>query len=192
MSANQREATASPPSRILVALLSRSAAGDREAFAELYHLTSPRLFALALRLMRRRDLAEDLLQEVFLRVWRKAGLYRADAGEPWGWLVVMLRHCAFDRLRQNRPLLAAAGSDGGAGAAVAVSEDWQQAGISEDLRDCIAQLDSNQRRAILLAYYYGLTHEELSSHLQVPLGTAKSWIRRGVVRLKECLTDAAG
>jgi RNA polymerase sigma-70 factor (ECF subfamily) len=187
---SEQPALAVPSPESLTLLLYRVSQGDRSAFSQLYQLTSPRLFAIGLRLMRRRDLAEDLLQDVYLRIWRKAGLYRAGCGEPMGWLVILLRRCALDRLRRD-PRFVTGGNDAESPAADAdpgeLPQDWSLQEVSQDLRHCLDRLDANQRRSILLAYYYGLTHEELSTHLEVPLGTVKSWVRRGLLRLKECL-----
>jgi RNA polymerase sigma-70 factor (ECF subfamily) len=171
-------------------LLISIAGGDRAAFARLYELTSPRLFAVGLRLLRRRDWAEDVLQEAYIRVWNKASLYEARHGNPLAWLTTILRRCALDRLRELQRMGPAVefGELAEELAMPALADaDPRSAVMADSIRNCVEDLEAKQRRAILLAYYYGLTHEELSSHLDSPLGTVKSWIRRGLQRLKECL-----
>jgi RNA polymerase sigma-70 factor (ECF subfamily) len=177
----------------LAALLETIATGDRAAFATLYQATSGRLFAVALGMTRRRDVAEEVLQDAYLRIWHKARLYRRDRGQAIGWLVTIVRRTALDRLRQGR-------NDPLGGHAVEHRDEvfdgdadlgeWLR-GVGEDVRDCLGRLSEAQQRAVMLAFYHGLTHEELAERLDVPLGTAKSWVRRGLERLKKCLDDGA-
>jgi RNA polymerase sigma-70 factor (ECF subfamily) len=163
--------------------------GDREAFSGLYRLASPQLFGLALRILRRRDWAEEALQECFVTVWRRAGDYKPELGPAMPWITVILRNKCLDRLRREKPLRPLDES-----AAAERPDDspspLDNAMASADakrLKGCVEELEGDQQRSIRLAYYEGLTHEELAARLQAPLGTVKSWIRRGLQRLKKCL-----
>lgn len=171
-------------------LLAAVARGDRRAFARLYDHAAPKLFTLALRLMRNRAAAEEILQEAFVRVWARAGDFDPDKGAALGWMVTILRNAALDRLRHERPAMALdeapdieAVPDPGADPLSATMSNAE----ARALRHCLDQLEPAPRRAILLAYWHGLSHEELAGRLDAPLGTVKSWIRRGMVRLKGCL-----
>lgn len=166
----------------LVACMGRIAGGDRAAFKALYDATSSRLFAIALLLMRRRDAAEDVLQEVYLRVWSRAGLYDPVKGPPMPWLARITRNAAISRIVQNR--VPHEDIDDHAEELVA-----QVASAAEnmDLARCLKHLSADHKRAVISTFLYGYTHEELAAALGVPLGTAKSWTRRGAERLKLCL-----
>ena len=171
-------------------LLKASAKGDQAAFAALYDAASPQLFGLALRILKRRDWAEDVLQEALLAAWRHAADYRPDLGSAKAWLCTILRNRALDRLRRESK---ARSTDGGE-ALPEIADDRPSplenalAGSSaRQLHNCLEALEAAQKRVILLAYFDGLTHEELAARLQSPLGTVKSWIRRGLMKLKGCL-----
>lgn len=170
-------------------LLARCALGDRAAFDELYRLSAPKLFGLALRIVKTRPLAEEVVQEAFVRVWYRAGDYRPERGAPGAWMGTILRHYALDVLRRRRhelpaddTLLAAIADD-----AAPPDLAWSQTREAQLLRDCLQTLDSDQQQSLLLAYYEGMTHAELAGRLRQPLGTVKSWIRRGLERLRRCL-----
>ena len=183
--------------------LSRCALGDRDAFRKLYEATSPRLLGVIAQLVGRGALAEDLLQDVYVRVWKAAGQYRAGAGSPMAWLAATARYRAIDHLRSRgaRPEVSIAdlpshgGSDdpdddpthrlpdpgpGPAGAFEAESE----AGA---VQKCLSTLQGAQQQSIALAYYKGLSHGEIATHLGAPLGSVKTWVRRGLIALKTCL-----
>jgi|APTNR8051073442_1049403.scaffolds.fasta_scaffold09160_3 RNA polymerase sigma-70 factor (ECF subfamily) len=176
----------------LIPLLLAVATADQTAFAELYRLTSPKLTGVAMRLMRSRDQAEELLQDTYIRVWHKARLYDPQRGAPMVWLIAVLRRCALDRLRetarrrQREVVIDEPGLDA---PELTVEFDPQAAGDERRIRRCLQLLDDSKRRAIELAFYFGLTHEELSRRMDVPIGTVKSWIRRGLKSLKDCLGD---
>ncbi len=164
-------------------LLQATAEGDKEAFARLYQLSSGRLFAIALRVTRSRDIAEDVLQDAFVTIWRKAGQYYPDRGAPMAWMTTIVRSRAIDALRR-RP--AEAPEPEVEKAPVDQEAAWINTG-SLEMRGCLDKLPENHRKALLLAYYYGLTHVELAEELNAPLGTVKSWVRRGLLQLKECV-----
>ena len=178
------------PAETLDELLAATAQGDRQAFGRLYQRTSGRLFALALGILRRRDLAEDVLQEAYLTVWSKAAQQHAGRASPFAWMATIVRHRAIDRLRArtNDPE-PVADINLVADSVVAEVSDEREilAALSASVRQCLERLDEKRRDAILLAYYYGMTHEEISARLDTPLGTTKSWVRRGLLQLKGCL-----
>lgn len=173
----------------LATLLEGCAAGDRAALSRLYAATSPQLFGLALRMVRRRDLAEDVMQEAFLAVWRRAARFDRNRGTALAWLAAVLRNQAIDLMRRRgreAPL-------DPAGAAAIPDLDpgpFDLAAASQSARAlaaCLDELEEGPRRSILLAYHEGLTYEEAARRLAAPVGTVKSWIRRSLIRLKSCL-----
>ena len=182
--------------------LSRTALGDRRAFRDLYDATSARLLGVIARLVGRGAVAEDLLQDVYVRVWKSAGQYRAGAGSPMAWLCAAARYRAIDWLRSqaSRPEVSASQlraasdpddgpdpgervADPGAGPA-AGAESRAQAGA---VQQCLGTLAAPQQQSIALAYYQGLSHGEIAQHLDAPLGSVKTWVRRGLIALKACL-----
>lgn len=172
--------------------LAACARGDAAALERLYRMLSPQLFGLLLRILHRRDLAEEALQDTFVNVWRKASEYRANRGGVRTWVTTIARHRAFDILRRERrdvPLdpdaLLAAGD--AAWAAAGPADGARSRAEYRRLRDCLARLSDGQRRSVLLAYFQGLTQEEISARLDAPLGTVKSWVRRALAGLKRCL-----
>jgi RNA polymerase sigma factor (sigma-70 family) len=171
-------------------LLSRCALQDRAAFAELYRLASPRLLACLLAMLRRRDLADEALQECFVRIWRSAGQFEAYRGRALGWLVSIARHHAIDVLRSGRvtvPLTDAVSAkldDPDAGAPFETTESRLTV---DALQRCLEQLSHEQRRSVILAYSHGCSHDEIARLLATPLGTVKSWVRRGLQGLRRCM-----
>jgi RNA polymerase sigma-70 factor, ECF subfamily len=174
----------------LESLIEASAAGNRAAFSALYDAAAPQLFGLALRILKRRDWAEDVLQEALISAWRNAGEYRRELGSGKAWLTVILRNRALDRLRREATARLEPSGD-----AMPEVEDPSPSALDltisgesgRRLMACLEQLEEVQKRAILMAYFEGLTHEELAARIASPLGTVKSWIRRGLQRLKGCL-----
>jgi RNA polymerase sigma-70 factor (ECF subfamily) len=177
----------------LTNLLARCALGDRVAFERLYRLSSAQLFGLVLRIVRERELASEVLQEAYVKIWHRAGDYRPALAQPLTWMGTIARNQAIDRRRRGgrdpadpTPVEALHElADEAAGPAELVSQ-WQHHQV---LRDCLAQLDERQRQVLLLAFFDGLTHEQLADRLATPLGTIKSWVRRGLLRLKNCLAE---
>ena len=178
-----------PDERELEALLVRCAAGDRSALESLYTRVAPILLAVLIRMLRRRDVAEDALQDVFVSVWQRARQFDPIRGRPLAWLVSMARYRAIDLQRAARP-------------AVALSEvstsaadlPWEAANEANDmlgtgalLLRCLEQIAAPQRHCLLLAYQEGLSHSEIARAVNEPLGTVKSWVRRSLLALRRCL-----
>ena len=187
----------------LAELLAQCALRNQRAFAELYGLTSAKLFGVALRILRRRDWAEEVLQECYVSVWNHAGDYAVQRSAPLTWMTSIVRNRSLDWLR--RPQHEATGEEYD----IAV-EAWQDdspgplerlaasneaaalerlAASSEAaaLARCLQQLEGKQRQSIMLAFFHGLSHSEVAGHMKQPLGTVKTWVRRGLERLKGCL-----
>ena len=173
-------------------LLARCALADGGAFAELYAATSAKLFAVVLRILKNRELAEDALQDVYIRIWQSAADYHAGRGAVMTWMTSIARYRAIDMLRR-----ANAGIKVSAGDADAVDtqhapgagpvEFAVQQAANTRLTACLDELDPPRRTCLVLAYCDGYTHDELSVKLGSPVGTIKSWIRRGLLALKACL-----
>ena len=171
------------------ALLQACASGDRAALHRLYSTTAPQLFGLALGIIRSRELAEDIVQDSFVLVWRHAHRFDPARGAAMAWLARIVRNRCIDELRQRgreAPL-----DD-------TIMDDWEDpasgpddlAALSQDvqrLRECLDELEEAPRKSLLLAYYGGLTFEQVAGRLGAPLGTVKSWIRRSLIRLKGCM-----
>lgn len=177
----------------LPALLMAVARGDSTAFARLYATTSPRLFALLRRMLQRTDWAEEVLQDCYVRIWKKSDTYDPERGAPMAWLLTIARYRALDLLRSRRPEVTESSlAEGGARIVEGVDADRSESyavereGIGR-LAECMEGLAAESRRIILLAYYEGYTHAELSRRVGAPMGTVKSWLRRGLQQLRECL-----
>lgn len=189
--AMNRTATAGPLpalSRELVPLLRATASGDRRALATLYQRTSAKLYGICLRLLASESEAQEVLQDVYVTVWQKAGRYDEAKASPITWLAVMARNKAIDRLRARRP-----GSEN-LDAAADVADDrlsafevLEQGQDRERLADCLDGLEPNHGAMIRAAFLDGATYAELADRESVPLGTMKSWIRRALLRLRGCL-----
>lgn len=186
--------TAAAANDRLAALLAQCALGNQQAFADLYRATSAKLFGVTLRILRREDWAEEVLQESYVNIWNHAGDYAVQKSAPLTWMTSIVRNRSLDWLR--RPRQEASGEEYD----IAV-EAWQddtpgpleqlaQARDASALADCLGALDNRQRQTIMLAFFHGLSHSELAAHLKQPLGTIKTWVRRGLERLKNCLAAA--
>jgi RNA polymerase sigma-70 factor (ECF subfamily) len=188
-------------SRQLSQLLSRAGLGDRAAFATLYDQTSSHLFAVVLRICRDRAQAEDILQEVYVNVWRAAGGFDAAQSQPLTWLTSIARNRAIDSLRraQTQPQLQSATTDNDEDADVydTTADDQpgpldllSRASDARALSHCMEDLSAPQRQSLALAFYDGLSHAEVADKMGEPLGTVKSWVRRALLSLKSCLERA--
>ena len=190
-------------SRDLSRLLGRAGLGDRAAFAEVYQRTSAHLFAVVLRINRDRAQAEDILQEVYVNVWRAAQSFDAAQSQPLTWLTSVARNRAIDSLRrkQAEPITQSAAFtddeehdvvDTLASELPGPLEMLSRASDARALSACMEHLTAQQRQSVALAFYDGLSHAEVAAQMGQPLGTVKSWVRRALMALKGCLDAAVG
>lgn len=167
--------------------LAQVAEGDRGALARVYQRTSPKLFGVVLRIVRDRQAAEDVLQDVYLKIWRSADAFDPRRASPITWLCAIARNTAIDLRRRNARTLPPPDE------LPPASVDAARASGAEDienplmLRECLDTLDEHQHRFIRAAFFGGFTYGELAERADVPLGTMKSWVRRGLERLKRCM-----
>ena len=189
---------------LLADLLSRTALGERVAFDTLYRSTSAHLLGVILRIQTDRAQAEDVLQEVYVNIWRSAQSFNPALSQPTTWLNSIARNRAIDSLRRRQTdpatvssvvsnaddeetdMLQALPSD-----APGPLELLEQASNAMALQACMDQLNRDQRQSLAMAYYHGLSHTEVAEQLSQPLGTVKSWVRRGLQGLKSCLERAS-
>jgi RNA polymerase sigma-70 factor, ECF subfamily len=178
-----------PAAERLAKLLARTALADRAAFAELYEATKAKLFGVSLRIVRERPLAEEALQDSFVNIWNHAVEYAVAKSAPLTWMTAIVRNRSLDIVRRTReePDIDEALTLAFADERAAPARDAQDRAEAHSIRDCVAELEGDQRQTIALAFYHGLTHSELASHLRRPIGTVKTHIRRGLLRLKDCL-----
>jgi len=171
-------------------LLAEVASGSRDAFERLYQRTSSKLFGVCLRLMPDRAEAEDVLQEVYVGIWHKAGQFDPARASPITWLAMIARNKAIDRLRAMPAASTQAPVEMAERAADPSASPLHDAEASNDsarLHWCMEQLDDRRRSLIRTAFFDGATYEELAARVGSPLGTVKSWIRRGLLQLRACL-----
>jgi RNA polymerase sigma-70 factor, ECF subfamily len=169
-------------------LISRVALGDRQAFNALYQATSPKLFSVTMRILSNRSEAEDALQEVYVKVWNRASSFSPGGYSPMAWLVSIARNQSIDVMRQRR---------GGhvdideafdlADAAPLPEQVTIQKSESRQIARCLATLEADRANAVRGAYLDGKSYEELAELYQVPLNTMRTWLRRSLMKLKECL-----
>ncbi|MEY2953784.1 MAG: hypothetical protein RLZZ401_1871 [Pseudomonadota bacterium] len=185
----------------LIALLERvgaQGADGQRALKTLYELSSPKLYGLAMRVVRHSDWAEDVLQEAYLTVWRVAGDYRLHLSPPMAWLGLIVRSRALDLLRRHAServgqtqTLDEALSDTLASDATSPPDSLQGSQTAWALHECLRKLEARQREVVSLAYLRDLSHSELAAQLKLPLGTVKTWIRRGLDQLRGCMARFA-
>jgi RNA polymerase sigma-70 factor (ECF subfamily) len=173
----------------LSALMSRVASGEQAALRQLYEATSAKLFAVCLRILSDREEAEDVLQEVYVTVWRRADRFDSGRASVMTWVSTIARNRAIDRLRARGPMAYADQVEAleipdGQVSAEALLEAKGERGR---LLDCLSELDERTAKVIRTAFFEGVTYEALARRMETPLGTVKSWVRRGLARLKGCL-----
>lgn len=175
-----------PPEIELAQLLQRCAAQDSVAFRTLYDKTSPILFARLLRMLRRRAVAEEALQDVYVRIWQRAAQFEMGRGRALAWMVTIARYCAIDLMRRERMTLVSDDSL----AEIADESAVEDGGLEKpnNFEHCIGLLNDNTRQCLTLAFVEGRSHDEIARLTTNPLGSVKSWIRRGLLALKECLS----
>jgi RNA polymerase sigma-70 factor, ECF subfamily len=170
-------------------LLSRVAQKDRAAFADVYQATSSKLYGIILRILHRRDLADEVLQEVYVKIWDRAADFDAGIASPITWMSTIARNRALDEARRKTPdsiedhpeLLEVATVEESALAAVMRGEDGMR------LTECLSHLEDNRRQMVVLAYCDGLSRDELAERYGQPVNTIKTWLRRSLAQLKGCL-----
>jgi RNA polymerase sigma-70 factor (ECF subfamily) len=180
----------SPPGSSAEALLAQVALGNRQSFETLYRLTSDKLFGICVRVLGERSEAEEALQEVFTSVWRKAAQFDASRASAMSWLGMMARNKAIDRLRALPMRGALSPLEFAADVPDPGASPLQQAHAlaeGDRLAYCLEQLEPRRRSLIREAFFGGFTYEELAARAQAPLGSIKSWIRRGLLQLRACL-----
>jgi RNA polymerase sigma-70 factor, ECF subfamily len=177
----------------LQTLLARTALGDRTAFAELYRATSSKLFAVSLRIVRERPLAEEALQDSFVNIWRRSSDYAAAKSAPLTWMTAIVRNRSLDIVRRTReePDVDGELATNLVDDSAAPARDAEAREQSHTIQRCLEELDAEQRQTIALAFFHGLTHSELASHMRKPLGTVKTHVRRGLAKLRDCLMGKA-
>ncbi|MCM8857826.1 MAG: sigma-70 family RNA polymerase sigma factor [Candidatus Thiodiazotropha sp.] len=171
-------------------LLAACALSDRKAFARLYSMTSAKLYGVVLRILNRDDLAQDCLQDAYIKVWNNAGNYRSQMAAPLTWMSAIVRNQALDLLRKRKREVMESNDSGlpeQIDGALLPLEGLTRTDDGKRLGNCLEQLKEQQRQVIALAYFKGLTHDELAAYTETPLGTIKTWIRRGLDQLRRCL-----
>lgn len=168
-------------------LLVICARGDEKAFAQLYQRTSANLYALCLRILKSEALAQECLQEAYVKVWNHAARYQPERAQATTWMTTITRNLAVDTLRRSGKMAVAGEFEFENLRDESAEEDMFHSSDGRLLQRCLEELREQQRQAVMHAYYDGMTHGELAAHLDVPLGTVKTWIRRALEQLKQCL-----
>ena len=169
-------------------LIGRVALGDRRALAALYNQTSPKLLAICLRILGNRNEAEEVLQEVYIKIWQRAGAFTAGSATSAAWLAAIARNQSIDALRSRKPVadeidkaldLADAGPD--PEAQVVIKDEGRR------IDTCMEELEADRAVAVKRAYVEGLSYQELADQFGVPLNTVRTWLRRSLLKLRECM-----
>ncbi len=173
----------------LVWLLASVAKGDEAAFERLYEATRAKLFGVVLRILRRQDLAEEVIQEAYVKIWNSAGQFNPGMASPITWMVSIARNRAIDVVRkrsetsiEEEPAAMEVASD--------TPEPLARREMTEELKrilECVGQLDPERQKLVLLAYYNGWSREQLAEKFDTPLNTVKTWLRRSMIEIRECL-----
>lgn len=173
-------------------LLARVAMKDRNAFEILYKETSMKLYGLLIRICKREDLAQECLQDAYVSIWNKADEYREGVAAPITWMTSIARYRALDLLRKRKHESSLEGlglEDQTADTKANLEKDLLNKETAGEIGNCLKRLEEKQRVCIYLAYYDGLTQGEIATHINAPIGSVKTWIRRGMVNLKGCLAS---
>ena len=171
-------------------LLTSSASGDQHAFARLYKITAPYLNALVLRVVGQPAVAQEVLQEAYIQIWQQISRFDPARGAPMAWLTNIVRSRALDRVRHEKSLNTRVEKVSAEPMLSVVEDASQHSRFSsefEKLARCLQPISVEQRRSIVLAFCYGLSHSELSDTINAPIGTVKSWIRRGLTSVRRCM-----
>lgn len=180
----------------LRALLGATGKHDATAFRSLYQATAPKLFGFVLRILRKRELAEEAMQEAFVAIWHSASNYQAHLAAPMTWMTAIVRNKALDILRRSEHQLEIDAAQLDSELVDALHDPGatpidalQMSSEAKALAHCMARLEALHRQAISLAFYHELSHGEVAQRMALPLGTVKAWIRRGLERLRHCLSE---
>ncbi len=177
----------SPPE--IETLISRVALGDRAAFRALYGATSAKLFGVCLRVLKNRTDAEDVLQETFVKIWNNAAKYQVSGYSPITWLVTIARNQSIDRLRSRRPDVAdLTEAEEIPDRTASPEQQVIMGGEAARLRTCLEKLSPGRAEAVKAAYMEGYSYQELADRLQQPINTVRTWLRRSLISLKDCLS----
>lgn len=174
----------------LARLIRSVAEGDRPALRALYTATAPKLLGIILRIVQDRGAAEDALQEVFVRIWQRAGSYDPDGGTPFPWLAAIARHKAIDRLRQEKAARLTQAEEGWLERLADLGDGEADLARRDALAHCLDAVEPAQRDCLVLAYCEGWSREELAARHDRPVNTIKTWLRRGLTGLRGCLEAA--
>ena len=176
-------------------LLAAVARKDAAAFRDLYEATSSKLFGFALRILNKRELAEEVLQESYVSIWNSAAGYQPGLAAPMTWMTTIVRNRAFDTLRRTDAVVEIDADTFDKDVMTALEspdpsplEALQMGADAKALAQCFSRLEGLHRQAIALAFYHDLSHSEVAEQMKLPLGTVKTWVRRGLERLRTCLT----
>jgi RNA polymerase sigma-70 factor (ECF subfamily) len=172
----------------IAGLIGRVAMRDRKAFVVLYRETGPKLFAICLRILKDRTEAEEALQEIYIKVWQRAAAFAVTAGTPSSWLAAIARNQAIDTLRSRKPV--ADELDSAYDLADGDLNPEEQTVIRDEGRridTCMEQLEADRAAAVRRAYVEGLSYQELAEQFGVPLNTMRTWLRRSLLKLRECM-----
>lgn len=188
---SSRAVTSARAEESLDALLARTASGDQTAFRALYDRTSGRLFAICLRIARNRTLAEDFLQEAYARVWERSPQFDPQRGSALAWMIALTRNHAIDVIRtRGREVLSVDGTEFEVPDQPALDPAEARLDYPAIAR-ALAELDEGPRRAIMHAYLDGMSYQEIGAALGIPIGTAKTWVSRGIAKLRRSLDGGA-
>lgn len=169
-------------------LLARVALGEQAAMSQLYDRTSAKLFAVCLRVLRQTEPSEDAMQETYVKIWRNAGRYRVTGHSPMTWLITIARNTAIDRLRAQRNHSDLGDYEETLAAPTPTPEQFAIAASEAGrMTECLDRLPEDRRAAIAGAYLDGRTYAELAEDAKVPLNTMRTWLRRGLIALRECM-----
>ena len=176
----------------LLRLLQETASNDRDAFRLLYDSSSAKLFGVILRIVKRQDLAEEILQETYLTIWNKANSYNPSLGRPLSWMMTIARNKALDTLRgleaKSQALEYSESDDAPIQSALrAVIPETLDTADRMSLQNCLDEANEQARESVLLAYVHGFSRDELAARYCVPVNTIKTWLRRALIDLKNCL-----
>jgi RNA polymerase sigma-70 factor, ECF subfamily len=173
----------------LVWLLAAVAKGDKAAFERLYGATRAKLYGVLLRILGRSELADDVMQETYLKVWQMAGKFDPTVASPITWMVAIARNRAIDIARKKADL-SVEDSPEALGVAAETPPPLARREMTEELRrllTCLGKLDPEKQRIVLLAYYSGWSREQLAQKLDIPVNTIKTWLRRSLLEIRECM-----